>query len=67
MFDPVVFIKNWGYFAVLLGALVEGESVILTSSALAAAGLLSIWKIMIIAFYITIAMSNFNKHFSYAF
>lgn len=44
------FVENWGYFAVFLGSLVEGESVILTASALASFGYLSIYKIMIIAF-----------------
>jgi len=44
------FIENWGYLAVLLGSMVEGESVILTASFLAAQGYLSISKVMIIAF-----------------
>ena len=50
MLDPKEFIQNWGYFAVFLGSLIEGEAIILTASALAAAGFLSIYKIMIIAF-----------------
>lgn len=44
------FIENWGYLAVFLGSLVEGESVILTASALASFGYLSIYKIMMVAF-----------------
>ena len=44
------FIQNYGYWAVFLGALIEGESIILTSSAMAAAGYFSIYKIMLIAF-----------------
>lgn len=48
--DMKVFIETWGYWAVLLGSMVEGESVILTASALAAAGYLSIYKVAGIAF-----------------
>jgi len=44
------FIQTWGYLAVLLGSMVEGESVILTASFLAAQGYMSISYIMIIAF-----------------
>ena len=43
-------IQNWGYFAVLLGSMVEGESVILTACVMAHLGYLSIYKIAIIAF-----------------
>lgn len=46
----IQFIQEWGYLAVFLGSLVEGESVILTASALANLGYLNIYKIMIIAF-----------------
>ncbi|MBX9977531.1 MAG: hypothetical protein K2X98_04730, partial [Alphaproteobacteria bacterium] len=46
----VEFIKEWGYVAVLLGSMVEGESVILTASFLAHEGYFSITKIMGIAF-----------------
>lgn len=49
----IEFVKNWGYIAVFLGAIVEGESVILTASAMAALGYLSIIKIMLIAFTTT--------------
>ena len=44
------FIKNWGYIAVFLGSLVEGESVILVACFMAHLGYLSLTKIMIIAF-----------------
>ena len=44
------FVHDWGYIAVFLGALVEGESVILTASAMASLGHLSIIKVAIIAF-----------------
>lgn len=48
--EVLQFIQNYGYWAIFFGALIEGESIILTSSALAAAGYFSIYKIMIIAF-----------------
>ena len=44
------FIEEWGYVAVFLGALIEGESVILLASGLAWLGYFSIIKIMIVAF-----------------
>lgn len=44
------FIDTYGYWAVFLGSLVEGESVILTASALASQGFLNIHYIAIIAF-----------------
>ena len=43
-------IKDWGYLAVFLGSLVEGESVILVACLMAHLGYLSLIKIMIIAF-----------------
>lgn len=43
-------IKDWGYLAVFLGSLVEGESVILVACFMAHLGYLSLPKIMIIAF-----------------
>jgi membrane protein DedA with SNARE-associated domain len=46
----VNFVQEWGYLAVFLGSLVEGESVILTASAMARLGHLSIYKVGIIAF-----------------
>lgn len=46
----VEFIKDWGYIAVFLGSLVEGESVILVACFMAHLGYLSLTKIMIIAF-----------------
>jgi membrane protein DedA with SNARE-associated domain len=47
-------IKDWGYLAVFLGSLVEGESVILTASSMAYLGYLSLYKIMIVAFIGTV-------------
>lgn len=49
----VEWIKDWGYWAVFLGATVEGESVILTASALSALGYLSLPKVMLVAFVTT--------------
>lgn len=46
----VKFVQEWGYWAVFFGSLVEGESVILTASAMASLGHLSIYKVGIIAF-----------------
>jgi len=46
----IEFIQNWGYVAVFLGALVEGESIILTASFLAYHGYLDIYKLMLVAF-----------------
>lgn len=50
----IAFVQDWGYWAVFLGSLVEGESVILTASAMASQGYLSLPKIMIIAFFGTL-------------
>lgn len=44
------FIRDWGYVAVFLGSLIEGESVILTASFLAHQGYLDLSKIMLVAF-----------------
>lgn len=48
------FVNTWGYLAVFLGSLIEGESVILTASSLAYFGHLNIYKIMVIAFFGTL-------------
>jgi membrane protein DedA with SNARE-associated domain len=44
------FITAYGYWAVFLGSLVEGESVILTAGVLSSQGYLSLAKIMAVAF-----------------
>lgn len=44
------FIQDYGYWAVLFGSMIEGESIILTASALAAMGHLSIYTIGLITF-----------------
>lgn len=46
----IEFVQNWGYLAVFIGSLVEGESVILTATFLAYNGYLSLPKIMLVAF-----------------
>jgi membrane protein DedA with SNARE-associated domain len=46
----IEFVQQWGYWAVFLGSLVEGESVILTASAMARLGHLNIYKVALIAF-----------------
>lgn len=43
-------LQTYGYWAVFLGAMVEGESLILTASALAAKNMLSIWVIAAVTF-----------------
>jgi membrane protein DedA with SNARE-associated domain len=48
--DIKAFVSTYGYWAVFLGSLVEGESIILVASVLAAMGILSIYKIALIAF-----------------
>lgn len=52
------FIKDWGYIAVFFGAMIEGETVVLTASALAACGYLSIYKIFWIAFATTVIVDQ---------
>lgn len=44
------YIENWGYVAVFLGSLVEGESVILVAGFLAHEGYLSLPKIIMVSF-----------------
>ena len=44
------FIQEYGYLTVFLGAMIEGESVILTASALASTGILSIWGVAALTF-----------------
>ncbi len=65
------FIQNWGYVAVLLGSMIEGESVILTASFLAHQGYMSLPKIMIVAFCGTLfadqALYQLGYHYGPAF
>lgn len=52
------FIKEWGYLAVFLGSMIEGETIVLTASALAACGYMSIYKIFMIAFFTTVVVDQ---------
>lgn len=54
----LAFVHEWGYIAVFLGAIVEGETIILFSSALAALGHLNIYKIMLITFCTTVVVDQ---------
>jgi len=44
------FVQDYGYLTVFLGAMIEGESIILTASALASTGILSIWGVAALTF-----------------
>jgi membrane protein DedA with SNARE-associated domain len=48
------FVKNWGYWAVFFGAIIEGEAVILIASAFAAYDYLSIFYVFLISFLTTV-------------
>ena len=50
----IEFIQNWGYLAVLFGAIIEGESIILTACYLAYKGVLEFPKVVTIAFFGTL-------------
>jgi membrane protein DedA with SNARE-associated domain len=67
----IEFVKDWGYLAVFLGALVEGESVILTASSLAFFGYLDIYKIMVVAFISTVfadqSLYHVGRHYGVSF
>lgn len=56
------FISTWGYWAVFLGSLVEGESVILTAGFLSAQGYLSLPKIICVAFIGTLIADQLLFH-----
>jgi membrane protein DedA with SNARE-associated domain len=48
------FVMKWGYLAVFLGSLIEGESVILSAGYFASQGYLSLYKIILISFVGTV-------------
>ncbi|MDR1590995.1 MAG: VTT domain-containing protein [Puniceicoccales bacterium] len=52
------FVKDWGYWAVFFGAIVEGEVVILTASALAFYKYLSIYYVFLISFLTTVIVDQ---------
>ena len=53
---------KYGYLAVFLGALVEGESVILTAGVLCYQGYMSLWKIMVVSFIATLIADQTFYH-----
>ncbi len=56
------FIEKYGYLAVFLGSLIEGESVILTAGVLAQKGYLSLWGIMLVSFMGTLLADQLLFH-----
>jgi membrane protein DedA with SNARE-associated domain len=52
------FVKEWGYWAVFVGSIFEGEVVLVTASAFAAFGQLSIIKIFFLAFLTTVIVDQ---------
>ena len=56
------FIEKYGYLAVFLGSLIEGESVILTAGVLAQKGYLSLWGVMLVAFMGTLLADQLLFH-----
>ena len=65
------FIENWGYIAVFLGSMVEGESVIFMAGLFAHEGYLSIYKITLVAFVGTLVADQglyfIGRHYGQAF
>ncbi len=53
------FVKNWGYLAVMIGSLFEGEVILITASALAALGYLSLSKVFMVSIATTIFTDQF--------
>ncbi|MBQ7524489.1 MAG: DedA family protein [Alphaproteobacteria bacterium] len=61
MFDSgavAEFVRNWGYLAVFIGSIFEGEIVLITASASAAFGFLSIHKVFFVAFTTTVIVDQ---------
>lgn len=63
----VAFVQEWGYVAVFLGSMVEGESVILIAGFFAHEGILSLPKIIIVSFIGTLfadqALYHVGRHY----
>jgi membrane protein DedA with SNARE-associated domain len=55
-------IENWGYIAVFLGSLIEGESVIFVAGFLAHKGYLSLPKVILVAFLSTLLADQVCYH-----
>ena len=53
------FVKNWGYIAVIIGSLFEGEVILITASALSALGYLDIYTVFILALCTTVFADQF--------
>ena len=55
----IEFVRNWGYLAVMIGSLFEGEVILITASALAALGYLSLPKVFLVSIATTIFTDQF--------
>ena len=53
------FVRDWGYFAVTIGSLFEGEIILITASALAAMGYMDIYKVFAVSLGTTIFADQF--------
>lgn len=53
------FVREWGYLAVMIGSLFEGEIILITASALAALGYLSIYKVFLVSIATTVFTDQF--------
>lgn len=67
----VGFVQEWGYLAVFLGSLIEGESVIFIAGFFAHLGILSLPKIIMVSFVATLfadqALYHVGRHYGYHF
>ncbi|MDR0695670.1 MAG: DedA family protein [Holosporales bacterium] len=52
------FVRDWGYLAVLIGSIFEGEVILITASAYAACEILSITKVFTVALATTIVVDQ---------
>ena len=62
MFDSNVvtdFVRDWGYIAVFIGSLFEGEVILITASALAALGYLDLTKVFFVSLCTTVFADQF--------
>ena len=62
MFDSNVvtdFVREWGYIAVFIGSLFEGEVILITASALAALGYLDLTKVFFVSLCTTVFADQF--------
>jgi membrane protein DedA with SNARE-associated domain len=54
MYNLADIIKDWGYLAVFLGSMVEGEIIVVTAGALAACGFMSLGGVFMVSFISTV-------------